>query len=818
MKKIMSKKLLRGCILSLLTAGVVSAGSVACAEVIDMTSSANMGGVEITNPVNDVEDSYMYSWDKSTKTLIGGTITTKANSKNKYFNMHLQLKESDFTGLGSTDIKEAAEALAKKIINQLPKDRYRVTPVVEIISADGTVLRKYEVYANTVNWDYANQQYPADSIGQLGDLSAALYRTTLEADATDSEYNLDANNKLYMVFGDGYVIKPDHSKKRKDHIYTGIRGGEKDLLLSHKRESSTSNNKLKIISDTESNTDRFAETYGIYHDGKGNITIESTQTDIIVNGDVSKGIVAKNKFEKGNSCLFLGGRDGQYKILATSAEDEDAVGIEAGRHGVIQFKDVGVKADIDVNKGLGLYAHDGGQILWAAEAGKANLKTNGFGTAVLAETGGVIKTKLGNVEGDIKTDDDAKSLVTANVWGTFDGNAIGNVNLDVNGKWNGNFESTKALTIGGAGVWNGSSAKDKISSLRMAPGALWNVPQNLAKLPTVGKLTGSKSLVKRSYINMGQADLEIDTLSGQFTFNYQHEEDAPANILGGEVRIKKAEPLVLAEEGIGGGSEAHTEYGTVDSTITVSTPAEGINISDAELVDKVLEHLANKAYYLAFPIGENKLKGTVEIQEGLTSASVAKSLSAIEWDKTTGQGHKGTLTQYPFSAVIFGNPDYDKTYEKNITNVDGNLKYSFDSDTAIVNKMTKDPRNFGWGGLYVATINNFGDDKYGSGWGAGSSKSKGGPSYTVDMKGHDLYIETNISPVAGTTGSQPMWTSAGIGAYREGTITFDNPGSISLLTDINYYYGSGIRVSTAQPTDKGAHVVINNDNKPEHAV
>lgn len=132
--------------------------------------------------------------------------------------------------------------------------------------------------------------------------------------------------------------------------------------------------------------------------------------------------------------------------------------------------------------------------------------------------------------------------------------------------------------------------------------------------------------------------------------------------------------------------------------------------------------------------------------------------------------------------------------------------------------MTKDPRSFGWGGLYIGTINNFGDDKYAGGFGAESSQSKGGPSYTIDMTGHDLHIQTDISPEEGTTGSQPMWTSAGIAAYREGTITFDNPGAININTNINYYYGSGIRVSTAQPTDHGSHVIINNDNKPEHAV
>ena len=351
----------------------------------------------------------------------------------------------------------------------------------------------------------------------------------------------------------------------------------------------------------------------------------------------------------------------------------------------------------------------------------------------------------------------------------------------------------------------------------MDSGALWNIP-DLVKIPSIGTLTGSKSSVKRSYINMGKADLHIDKLSGQFTFSYQHDKNAPDTILGGEVHIKKAEPLITSQEGIGTGSDTKTEYSSVNSTVTISTSAEGIDISNHGLVESVLERLANKVYYLGVLSGENQLKGTVEIEEGLTSASVAKSLSDVDWDKSTGQGHKAKLIQYPYSALIFGNPKYDKTYEKNIKKENGKLIYRFDNDTTIINKMTKDPRSFGWGGLYIGTINNFGDDKYAGGFGAESSQSKGGPSYTIDMTGHDLHIQTDISPEEGTTGSQPMWTSAGIAAYREGTITFDNPGAININTNINYYYGSGIRVSTAQPTDHGSHVIINNDNKPEHAV
>ncbi|MFR3115873.1 MAG: autotransporter outer membrane beta-barrel domain-containing protein [Dialister sp.] len=799
----MKKKWLKGCVLSILAAGVVSTGGVSQAETIDMTAAGNLSGIVISDPTAEVENTYTYTWNKATKTLTGGTITAKTNTKGYYINLNLQLKSSEFDSLKPADINEAVEALSAKVINDLPKDRWRVKARVEIVNDKGQVLRTYEVLSDNVKYDYKNEKYPEASTGKKGDLTGALYTTTLSADDTDSEYDL-ADHKLLLKWGDGVFMTPDYSEKRKDHIYTAIRGGTNDLILSHKSGSSTSNNKLVITSDSTESTDRFSETYGIYHDGKGKLILQSSETDIIVKGAVSKGIFVGNKSQNDISEFILGGDNGVYRIQIESDEDEDAVGIEAARKGIIHFevKDPNCKTNIDVKKGVGLYAHDGGQILRKNGAnGRINIKTNGYGTAVLAEKGGVINVHLNDVEGDIKTDDDEKSQITTNVYGDFNGNAVGNVNLSLFGRWNGNFDSTKDLAIRGSGVWSGSSAKDKINTLTMDPGALWKIP-DVEKLPEIGDLKGSKSGVKRSYIDMGKGNLTIHKLSGNFTFNYQHEKDAPATIIGGDVRIKAAEPLMVEEEGVGEGKQ----IGSVPTTITISTPSDGIDLTNTALVDEVLEHLANKVYYEAYPSGERKLTGTVEIAEGLTSASISKSLSDVKWDEKTGQGHKEEKTQYPHTDFIFGNPEIDKAYEKNITNQDGKLTYTFDKDTTIIKKIDKDPRSFGWGGLYLATINNFGNNKF------NGSPSKGGPSFTVDMKRHNLRIQTNISPQEGGTGSQPMWTSAGIGAYREGTITFDNPGVIEIDTTANYYYGSAIRASTAQATDKGAHVIINNSN------
>ena len=789
--------------LSILAAGVVSTGGISWAETIDMTSAENLSGIVIDDPTAEVKNTYTYTWNKATKTLTGGTITAKTNTKGYYINLNLQLKSSEFDSLKPADINEAVEALSAKVINDLPKDRYHVKAYVKIVDDKGQALRTYSILSDNVKFDDDNEKYPEPSVGKKGELAGALYTTTLSADDTDSEYDL-VDHKLLLKWGDGVFITPDYSEKRKDHIYTAIRGGTNDLILTHKSGSSTSNNTLVITSDSTASTDKRAETYGIYHDGKGKLILQSSKTDIVVKGGMAKGILVGNKSKDDISDFVLGGDNGTYRIQVESDDGEEAVGIEAKRKGIIHFevKDPNCKTNIDVKKGVGLYAHDGGQILRKEGAnGRINIKTNGYGAAVLAEKGGVINVHLNDIEGDIKTDDDEKSQITTNIYGTFDGNAVGNVNLSLFGKWNGNFDSTKDLVIRGDGVWSGSSTKDKLNTLTMDPGALWKIP-DVEKLPEIGELKGSKSGVKRSYIDMGKGNLTIHKLSGNFTFNYQHEKDTPATIIGGDVRIKAAEPLMVEEEGVGEGKQ----IGSVPTTITISTPSDGIDLTNTALVDEVLEHLANKVYYEAYPSGERKLTGTVEIAEGLTSASISKSLSDVKWDEKTGQGHKEEKTQYPHTDFIFGNPEIDKAYEKNITNQDGKLTYTFDKDTTIIKKIDKDPRSFGWGGLYLATINNFGNNKF------NGSPSKGGPSFTVDMKRHNLRIQTNISPQEGGTGSQPMWTSAGIGAYREGTITFDNPGVIEIDTTANYYYGSAIRASTAQATDKGAHVIINNSN------
>ena len=131
------------------------------------------------------------------------------------------------------------------------------------------------------------------------------------------------------------------------------------------------------------------------------------------------------------------------------------------------------------------------------------------------------------------------------------------------------------------------------------------------------------------------------------------------------------------------------------------------------MLQSTLDNLAKKLTYTAYVNGERNLSGRVELAEGLTSSSVSKFYSNITFDAASGQAKKENELFKPFTGIIFGNETSDAKngYADQIsgTAVGKDLKYTFNDDTLIDVKLNKDPRSFGWGGLYCAAINNYGD-------------------------------------------------------------------------------------------------------------
>ena len=144
------------------------------------------------------------------------------------------------------------------------------------------------------------------------------------------------------------------------------------------------------------------------------------------------------------------------------------------------------------------------------------------------------------------------------------------------------------------------------------------------------KLHGGSDAVHKGYIYQKDSKpITVDNYSGHTLVFYDHTGDGSAaeNYSAGDFRIK------TAEEG---------------SSITLRTGAGGINTADKTAAGKALNSLANKLYYMSYAQGDTKLKGTVEIAEGLTSSSVSASGDiAFRTNTAADKNGQGTYVYEP---------------------------------------------------------------------------------------------------------------------------------------------------------------------------
>ena len=226
------------------------------------------------------------------------------------------------------------------------------------------------------------------------------------------------------------------------------------------------------------------------------------------------------------------------------------------------------------------------------------------------------------------------------------------------------------------------------------------------------KLHGSSDAVHKGYIYQKDSKpITVDNYSGHTLVFYDHTGDGSAaeNYSAGDFRIK------TAEEG---------------SSITLRTGAGGINTADKTAAGKALNSLANKLYYMSYAQGDTKLKGTVEIAEGLTSSSVSASGDiTFKTDTAADKNGQGTYIYSPPEPL--DGPIVKDRLLKGETTVTADDTHAEDG--------------------YVSAAYN-GDD-----------------SITVDMANHGLRLEAASS------------ASAKAAAVRVGKGTDDNKKSISFI-------------------------------------
>ena len=129
-------------------------------------------------------------------------------------------------------------------------------------------------------------------------------------------------------------------------------------------------------------------------------------------------------------------------------------------------------------------------------------------------------------------------------------------------------------------------------------------------------LYGGKDAAHVGYIDMSKpansnvnSDLTIANYTGNTVIYYSQER---GTIQEGNIHIGHAEMT--------DGKKA---------SITIRTDSKGISqkkLKNESFMRNMLNTLANKLYYAAYADGEDHLKGTVQIAEGLTSQSVSREL------------------------------------------------------------------------------------------------------------------------------------------------------------------------------------------------
>lgn len=561
------------------------------------------------------------------------------------------------------------------------------------------------------------------------------------------------------IAGQGYYdYKPASDAELSDSITGGLDKKYVNLGIEKEKGKYTFTESTNIVVD---GTNSYMSPSGTVESTGGNVTILAKNVDLkLVNRQ--KG----SNYSRTVSTGMMGGHD-----ISIEAGKLDLVSETTGfrAYGIYNTgKNINIDADTHVstkasNYSRSVYASGGMITLLGGFSNDVDTNAGEF-ASLYAENDSTISVNVKdrnvagakvNLQGSLYTesksgDDDYDD----------DSYSISTVNLGLTGadsSWTGRSTYTKA-----------ESSTYGNFNLHLTDGAQWNN----RKIGNDEKSGFSGSHVTSFYGKGGfiyQDDtkpITIDDYNGDTTVVYKHtvKEDTTRDkaamygnrsisVTGGEFKVTKAES---------------------GSTIALVTDREGLDTSnstytDKNLVNDALDKLANKLIYTGY--ADKNLTGKVSIAEGLTAASVTKSLAGgdISWydgskeGTVAGEGYYDYHLAYPdsqttdsYSEAITGNSSVDKGYVETGVLKDGTHDYSFTkpSTTITVGKTLID------GGPWVPKIS--------------AAVSGGGKSHeaNLDLHGNSMTIKT-------TTDTH----TTGITAIGAGSVDVANAGKISVSAE-----------------------------------
>ena len=561
------------------------------------------------------------------------------------------------------------------------------------------------------------------------------------------------------IAGQGYYdYKPASDAELSDSITGGLDKKYVNLGIEKEKGKYTFTESTNIVVD---GTNSYMSPSGTVESTGGNVTILAKNVDLkLVNRQ--KG----SNYSRTVSTGMMGGHD-----ISIEAGKLDLVSETTGfrAYGIYNTgKNINIDADTHVstkasNYSRSVYASGGMITLLGGFSNDVDTNAGEF-ASLYAENDSTISVNVKdrnvagakvNLQGSLYTesksgDDDYDD----------DSYSISTVNLGLTGadsSWTGRSTYTKA-----------ESSTYGNFNLHLTDGAQWNN----RKIGNDEKSGFSGSHVTSFYGKGGfiyQDDtkpITIDDYNGDTTVVYKHtvKEDTTRDkaamygnrsisVTGGEFKVTKAES---------------------GSTITLVTDREGLDTSnstytDKNLVNDALDKLANKLIYTGY--ADKNLTGKVSIAEGLTAASVTKSLAGgdISWydgskeGTVAGEGYYDYHLAYPdsqttdsYSEAITGNSSVDKGYVETGVLKDGTHDYSFTKPSTTI---TVGKTLIG-GGPWVPKIS--------------AAVSGGGKSHeaNLDLHGNSMTIKT-------TTDTH----TTGITAIGAGSVDVANAGKISVSAE-----------------------------------
>lgn len=462
-------------------------------------------------------------------------------------------------------------------------------------------------YNNEDTEDYQSYMFVKDTVIQAGDTYATGDLTTNVLAAVDAhsgnDVTIDAGSKTLQ-------LQSSHTIGNPSGIYAG-----------NKKNVTVTAGKLNII--TSGMTGGNSLTNGIWLDAPANgasrITIHAPTTNIAMTGGYGGNGIAIQKTDRWGEASDAAAGTNKITLdgnLNIKGADSATWGIGLNPENVYsRFNNAGIltsvkNSEVEV-KGLANMDVYGNGITVNAAGSKVSI---GGGTIHVPSGRNYGYYTLGAYQGTINVNTGTAGTAPGTQKVQLNGDVFARSGAHVNMALTTSDSYLHGIVDNGGTVnmWlqNGATWTNEARNTRYAEDNE-DVGSNGASHIT--KFVGGSTAANAGIINQkSDQAITIDNYSGHATVNY-----GTMTKNGAGVTISAAAP---------------------QSAVTVSGDRAGLSDREA------METLAKKLTYTGYAEGERNLTGTVKVNEGLTTRSVART-GAISFDAATGEGGLGHITQ-----------------------------------------------------------------------------------------------------------------------------------------------------------------------------